>query len=77
MQVIRKNLGTNKETVVAGYDEISLQIAVSFLEHWADEEAKESKLQIRNADYQKDGKRYFQRFLTQDGQDVVLYYLNV
>ena len=78
IRVMRRNLGTEKETMVSGYSRIGLPMAVQFLDHEAQIEARESKLTIRDDNIEKDGKIVYRRFLVEEhnGQkDVVLFYL--
>ena len=79
IRVMRRNLGTNKETIVSGYSHIPISLAIKFLDHEAEAEAKQSKLTIRDDDVEDNGKMIYRRYLVEEhggrGKDVVLFYL--
>ena len=41
IRVMRKNLGTNKEKIVSGYDRIPIGLAIKFLDHETEKEANQ------------------------------------
>lgn len=76
VRVKRRVFGVDKETVVAGYGDIPLDLAIKFLDRAAYEEARGSRIDVREDNITEDGITTHRRVLVgSDGRDVVLFYL--
>lgn len=78
IRVMRQVIGVDKATNHAGYGNIGVSTAVRFLDKCAEDERNEHTYldrAIQNNDSMQDGKKHFERVLTQDGKPIVRFYL--